>query len=177
MVIIRTHLSCCLLCSCWLSENSLIYIFSFSSPTLFPLLFSSSFLIFFALAFVSLFTPENNSLFLSLPLSFSLPLSGTEFELLEVCLGTPEGTCCPCQDGDLRPSDISSALQDSTHNPCHIWLQDSCEGAELLVWVWYCKISCFSQWSKNVSIYHYVRPCHVFFSWSLSIFFYLEMSK
>lgn len=35
--------------------------------------------------------------------------------MLEVCLGTPEGTDCLLvgrQDGDLRPSDISSVLEE-----------------------------------------------------------------
>lgn len=160
----------------------IVIIYIFSSPTLLSLLlwFLPRFLHLLLCRYLLLrailyFSP---SLTVFLPLFFPspqlfvvFPISGTEFELLEVCLGTPEGTDCPQvgrQVGDLRPSDIGSVLQDSTRNLCHIWLQDSREGAELLDWVWYCKTSCFSllilhwdeipQWSKNVNICHYVRP-------------------
>lgn len=78
---------------------------------------------------------------------FPSPLSGPEFEWLEVCLGTPEGTGClwvGCRGGDLRPSDISSVLLDSTHNLHRVWQQYGCEGAELLICVWRHNISCFS---------------------------------
>ncbi len=173
-MIIYIYLSCCVLCFCWLWEFTF-----FLSPFCF-LCCSSSFLILCTCFCIVIYCWEQFKpffLFFFPPQLFVIfcLLSGTEFELLEVCLGTPEGTDClqvGRQDGDLRPSDISSVLQDLTHNLCHIWLQDSCEGAELLVWVWYCKISCFSlhilrwdeipQWSKNVNICHYVRPCKSF---------------
>lgn len=60
MIIICTHLSCCLLCSCWL------WSFTFFLPPLCYLCCSGSFLIFCTCSCVSLFTPESNSLFLTL---------------------------------------------------------------------------------------------------------------